>query len=71
MKNAEHAQETEEMFIVLPHIELSTYQVEDYTYPGSKPAHVTEYTSKEGRPLTQEEIKAMLRENSSLEKFGQ
>lgn len=68
-EEAKHAQETEEMFIVLPHIELSTCRIEDYTYPGSKPAQVTEYTSKEGRFLTKEEIKAMLRENLPLETF--
>jgi len=64
-----HAQETEEMFIVLPHIELSAWRKEDYTYPGSKPAQVAEYTSKVGWFLTQEEIKAMLRENLLLETF--
>lgn len=68
-EESKHAQETEEMFIVLPESELFTYRTEDYTYPGSKPAQVTEYTSKEGRFLTQEEIKAMLRENFTLETF--
>jgi len=68
-EESRHAQETEEMFIVLPYTELSTYPIEDYTYPGSKPAEVTEYTSKKGRFLTQEEIKAMLRENFPLETF--
>jgi len=68
-EESKHAQETEEMFIVLPHIELSTCRIEDYNYPGSKPAQVAEYTSKEGRFLTQEEIKAILRENFPLEIF--
>lgn len=68
-EETKHAQEIEDMFIVLPHIELSTCRIEDYTYPGSKPAQITEYTSKEGRFLTQEEIKVMLRENSPLETF--
>jgi FlaA1/EpsC-like NDP-sugar epimerase len=62
-EEGEHAQETEEMFIVRPHIEPYDYRVEKYTYPGSKPAQITKYTSKEGRLLTQEEIKAMLRDN--------
>lgn len=66
-EEAKHAQETEEMFIVLPHIDLSTCRVEDHTYLGSKPAEVKEYTSKNGRFLTQEEIKEMLRQNLSLE----
>ncbi len=66
-EEAKHAQETGEMFIVLPHIDLSTCRVEDYAYPGSKPAEVTEYTSKGRRALTQKEIKEMLRQNFSLE----
>jgi len=68
-EEAKHAQETGEMFVVLPHIELSSGRIKNYTYPGSKPAEVVEYTSKEGRFLTQEEIKAMLRENFPLEAF--
>jgi UDP-N-acetylglucosamine 4,6-dehydratase len=69
-EEAKHARETEEMFIVLPHIELSTCRIEDYAYPESKPAQVTEYTSKEGRLLTKEEIKAMLQKNFSSETCG-
>ena len=68
-QETKHTQETEETFIVLPHIELSTCRIEDYTYPGSKPAQVKEYTSEEGRFLTQEEVRAMLRENFPLETF--
>jgi FlaA1/EpsC-like NDP-sugar epimerase len=62
-EEAVHAQETDEMFIVLPHVELSTCRIDDYNYPESQPARVTKYTSKEGQFLTQNEIKAMLREN--------
>lgn len=68
-EEAKHAQETEEMFIVLPHIEPSGPRVADYSYPGSQPAQVTEYTSEGGRFLTKEEIKAMLRENFSFETY--
>jgi FlaA1/EpsC-like NDP-sugar epimerase len=62
-EEAMHAQETEEMFIVQPHVELSTCRIEDYNYPGSQPAQVTKYTSKEGQSLTQNEIETMLKEN--------
>ena len=60
-EEAKCAQETEEMFIVLPHAELSACRIEDYTYPRSKSAQATEYTSRNGRFLTRQEIKAMLR----------
>lgn len=66
-EEAKHAQETGEMFIVLPHIEPFDSRVVDYTYPESKPARITEYTSEQGRFLTKEEIKAILRENFSSE----
>lgn len=62
-EEARHAQETEEMFIVLPHIGPFGHRAADYSYPGSQLDQVTEYTSEEGRFLTKEEIKEMLRES--------
>ena len=62
-EEAEHAQETEEMFIVLPHIGLSASRTEGKRYSGSKPAQVVSYTSKDGQFLSREEIVAMLRED--------
>ncbi len=59
-EEASHALETEEMFIVLPHIQLSTCRPEDYSYPGSKQASVMKYASNNGRALTMEEIRAIL-----------
>lgn len=60
-EEAKCVQETEEMFIVLPHAELSACRIEDYTYPGSKSVQAAEYTSRNGRFLTRQEMKAMLR----------
>jgi UDP-N-acetylglucosamine 4,6-dehydratase len=64
-EEAKHAQETEEMFIVLPHIGSSEFRAAAHSYPGSVPARPTQYTSEESEFLNQEEIKAMLRENFS------
>jgi len=66
-EEARHSRETDEMFIVIPHIELSTCRIEDYNYPETKPASVETFTSKDGPFLSQDEIKAMLKEYSSLE----
>jgi UDP-N-acetylglucosamine 4,6-dehydratase len=62
-EEATHAQETDEMFIVMPRIELSTSRIEDYDYPESKPAQVKQFASNSGSFLTQEEIKMMLKED--------
>jgi hypothetical protein len=48
-EGTKHAQETEEMFIVLPHIELYTCRIEDYTYPVANQARSPNTISKEGR----------------------
>ncbi len=62
-EEAKNVQETQEMFIILPHIDLSTCRTEDYTYPGSKLEQVSKYTSKDGQLLSPDEIRVMLRES--------
>ena len=67
VEESRHARETKEMFIVVPHVELSDYRIEDYPHLSGKPVSIKQYTSDEGTFLTRREIEEMLRQDFLLE----
>jgi FlaA1/EpsC-like NDP-sugar epimerase len=58
-EEARNALETKDMFVVLPQLVLTDHRYPSYTYPGSKPAEVKEYSSAE-KPLAKEEIRKII-----------
>jgi FlaA1/EpsC-like NDP-sugar epimerase len=64
---AKRAIETVAMYIIPPEIDIPPrLELEDYSYPGAKPAQITDYTSENEKLLTKEEIKRVLEEVNLL-----
>jgi FlaA1/EpsC-like NDP-sugar epimerase len=62
-EEAEHALETEDMFIILPQIDTAD---KVYEYKGTKPTKLKKYTSKDVNLMSKDEIRKMLSEEDLL-----
>lgn len=66
-EEAETALETDELFIVLPSIILAPQaKGASGSYPHAKKAGAQRYSSRTGKPLAKEEIRALLKKEKLL-----
>jgi FlaA1/EpsC-like NDP-sugar epimerase len=65
-EEAEHALETEDMFIILPQIDMPNIDMPNYDYKNAKQLKPRIYTSKDGNVMSKNEIKKMLIEEGFL-----
>ena len=67
-EEAEQALERDEMFIIRPNVDYEIFQsfVKE-SYPGTRPAEVREYSSKDETPISKKQIREMLLSNWDLQ----
>ena len=68
LAESEMALETKDMFILTPNFGFETPSQKPYKYPGTKKAHIGEYSSKNQKTLTILQIKTLLKANHLIDK---
>jgi len=67
-EEAEQALERDEMFIIRPNVDYELFHsFSKESYPGTRPAEVREYSSKDETPISKEQIREMLLSNWALQ----
>ena len=67
-EEAEQALERDEMFIIRPNVDYEIFHsFAKESYPGTSPAEVREYSSKDETPISKKKIQEMLLSNWTLE----
>ena len=67
-EEAEQALERDEMFIIRPNVDYELFHsFSKESYPGTRPAEVREYSSKDETPISKKQIREMLLSNWDLQ----